>query len=295
MVKWLRRALPALACLALAGCLLQPGKFDSALDLRKDGSFTFTYKGQIYMLALSKIADMASKADGQEAFAPQPCEDEDFRERTCTADELAKQKHDWEDEKAKKQQEDKKNAETMRAMLGGIDPADPAAAKELADRLRHQAGWRTVNYLGDGLFEVDFSLSSKLTHDFAFPVIERFPMSDAFVVATLRADNSVRIEATGLTGQSTANPMQGAMGGLLGAAAASDGAKTDGANAKAPKDAAVPNIPEVDGTFRVVTDGDILANNTDEGPHPDPGGKVLQWRVTKRTQSAPMALVRLAP
>ena len=113
-----------------------------------------------------------------------------------------------------------------------------------------------------------------------------------FLMATLRADNSVRIEATGFTGQSTTNPMQGAMGGMLGAAAASDAAK----NGDAANDAsASPNVPDIDGTFRIVTDGDILANNTDEGPQAGPGGKVLQWRITKRTTAAPMALVRLAP
>jgi hypothetical protein len=291
MLKWFRRALPALACLALTGCFLQPGKFDSALDLRKDGSFTFTYKGQIYMLALSKIADMASKAEAGTEFTPETCYDDDLNERKCTADELAEQKRNWEEQKANKAKEDKNNAEMMRAMLGGIDPADPEAAKEMADRLRHQAGWRSVNYVGDGLFEVDFSLSSKLTHDFAFPVIERFPMSNVFLMATRRADNSVRIEATGFTGQSATNPMQGAMGEMLGAAAASDAAK----NGEAAKDAATLDIPDIDGTFRIVTDGDILANNTDEGPQAGAGGKILQWRITKRTTAAPMALVQLAP
>jgi hypothetical protein len=58
---------------------------------------------------------------------------------------------------------------------------------------------------------------------------------------------------------------------------------------------ASPNVPDIDGTFRIVTDGDILANNTDEGPQAGPGGKVLQWRITKRTTAAPMALVRLVP
>lgn len=290
MFKWFRRVIPAFACLALTGCFLQPGKFDSTLDLRKDGSFTFSYKGQIYMLALSKIADMASKAEaGNAEFTPDTCYDDDLNERKCTADELAEQKRTWDEEKANKAKEDKNNAEMMRAMLGGIDPSDPEAAREMADRLRHQAGWRTVNYVGDGLFEVDFSLSSKITHDFAFPVIERFPMSNVFLMATRRADSSVRIEATGFTGQSASNPMQGPMGSMLGAAAASDAAK-NGETANA-----ALNVPDIDGTFRIVTDGEILANNTDEGPRAGPGGKVLQWRITKRTTAAPMALVRLTP
>lgn len=289
MAKWFRRALPALACLALTGCFLQPGKFDSTLDLRKDGSFTYSYKGQIYMLALSKLADLAAKTD--ETFTPQACHDDDFNDRKCTAAELADQKRSWEEERKNKKAEDEKNAEAMRAMLGGIDPADPAAAKELADRLRHQAGWRAVNYVGDGLFEVDFALSSKLTHDFVYPTIERFPMANAFVMANRRADGTVRIDAPGFTAQSSTNPMQGPMGSMLGAAALSDAAKKDGAAG----DAASLGIPEIDGTFRIVTDGEVLANNTDEGPQAGTGGKVLQWRITKRTQAAPMALVRIAP
>jgi hypothetical protein len=293
MFKWFRRAVvPALACLALTGCFLQPGKFDSTLNLRKDGSFTFAYKGQIYLLALSKVADMAMKAEaGDDKFVADSCYDDDLNERTCTADELAGQKSAWENAKKAKAQENQKNTEMMRAMLGGIDPADPAAAKELAERLRHQAGWRSVSYVGDGLFEVDFALSSKLTHDFIFPTIERFPMANAFVTADRRADGTARIEAPAFTGQSATNPMQGALGGMLGAAAASGAAKDGAENA----DVASLGIPEIDGTFRIVTDGEILANNTEEGPQASPGGKVLQWHVTKRTTAAPMALVRLAP
>jgi hypothetical protein len=56
---------------------------------------------------------------------------------------------------------------------------------------------------------------------------------------------------------------------------------------------AVPPIPEMDGTFRIVTDGRILANNTDEGPTQGPGGQILEWRVNARTEAAPMALIQL--
>ena len=50
----------------------------------------------------------------------------------------------------------------------------------------------------------------------------------------------------------------------------------------------------MEGTFRIVTDGEILANNTDEGPQASAGGQVLEWTINKRTQAAPMALVRIA-
>jgi hypothetical protein len=49
----------------------------------------------------------------------------------------------------------------------------------------------------------------------------------------------------------------------------------------------------MNGTFRIVTDGQILANNTDEGPQSSPEGQVLEWTVNKRTEASPMALIQL--
>ena len=289
--RFWRAAWPALVCLALAGCFLQPGKFDSELDLHKDGTFTYTYKGQIYMLALSKLAEAAAKEDaGKSEFAPQECYGDGSKARPCTANELADQKREWQDNRQAKLKEDQKNAEAMRAMLGGIDPSDPKTAMELADRLRRQAGWRQVDYVGDGLFNVDFALTSRITHDFAFPTVEQFPMNNFFVVVTRRQDASVRIEAPGFSAQNSGNPMQSmvaAMTGSLAVQPAPDAAKT--ANAKPVQ------LPEMDGTFRLVTDGQILANNTDEGPKAGTGGQVLQWVVNTRSKVAPMALVKLAP
>ena len=54
--------------------------------------------------------------------------------------------------------------------------------------------------------------------------------------------------------------------------------------------------PQVDmrqpeGTFRVVTDARILANNTDEGPVTDPRGQMLVWKIGSNTAAAPTALI----
>jgi hypothetical protein len=51
--------------------------------------------------------------------------------------------------------------------------------------------------------------------------------------------------------------------------------------------------PDIEGTFAVVTDGEILANNTDEGPAADPRGKKLVWQVDRATATPPTALIRL--
>jgi hypothetical protein len=274
-------ALAAAASLALSACILSPGAFEATLDLRREGRFTFTYEGQIYLLALSKLAEMSSRAQAGGDFAATPCWDDEFNNRECTDDEIAEQRETWEAAAEERRTRAEKDAATMRQMLGGIDPADPRAAEELAARLRRQEGWKRVGYRGDGLFEVTFSLTSTLGHDFAFPTIERFPLTNAFVLANVRQGGAVRVEAPGFAAQGGGNPFQSMLAGM--AAAGATSAAGD----------AMPQFPEMDGTFRIVTDGRILANNTDEGPRSGAEGQILEWRVNKRTETAPMALIQL--
>jgi hypothetical protein len=274
-------ALALLASLALSACLLSPGTFDATLDVRRDGRFTFSYQGQIHLIALSKLAEMSNRPASDGDFVETPCWDDDLNDRKCTEEELAEQREAWEASAEDRKARAEREAEMMRQVLGGIDPADPKAAEELAERLRRQEGWKRVEYRGDGLFEVDFALSSTLGHDFAFPTFERFPMTNPFVLATVRQGRAVRVEAPGFAAQGGSNPFQSFVG-LAAIGAAADG-NSD----------AVPRIPEINGTFRIVTDGQILANNTDEGPRATPDGQVLEWQVTKRTETAPSALIQL--
>ncbi|WP_296678711.1 hypothetical protein [Novosphingobium sp.] len=265
--------------LLLAACLLAPGKFVSTLDLRRDGHFSFTYVGQISMLGLSKLADLDRKNAGP--FAAQPCFDDDDNEtkRECTKAEIDEQRTRWDADQKAAAAKSKKDAEQAKAIFGGIDPTSPRAAEEMAERLRKQAGWKTVIYKGDGLFEVDFAIAGIIDHDFAFPTIERFPMANAFVVINRRADGSVRIDAPGF---GPASGSGNAMGSFA-AMAAMDKAKGD---AKVP-------LPEMDGTLTIITDGKILANNTEEGPVIGTTGQMLKWIVTPRSGAAPTALVML--
>lgn len=278
--------LAAAAAFALSACIVSPGAFQATLDLRRDGQFTFTYDGEIYLIALSQLAEMANRAEtADDEFIAQPCySEEEFEERPCTDEEVAEQRRDWEEQAATRKAAAEREAEAMKAMLGGIDPSDPEAAEELAERLRRQEGWKQVEYKGDGLFQVEFALTSRLGHDFAFPTFERFPMSNSFVIANLRQGNVVRIEAPGFTVQGGGNPFQGMMTGMAGVFEAASVA--EGADAP-------PKFPTMEGTFRIVTDGEILANNTDEGPNTAAGGQVLEWDINRRTQSPPMALIRL--
>lgn len=269
------------ASVALSACVLWPGSFESTLDLRRDGRFTFSYQGEIHLLALSKLADMARETEQDEEFIAAACWDEDYNDRECTAEEVAEQREAWEAEAEDRRARAERDAESMRRLLGGIDSASPQAAEELVTRLRRQEGWKQVEYRGDGLFVVDFSITSRFGHDFAFPTIERFPLANAFVIANARQGRTVRIEAPGFSTQGGSNPFQGMPElAALGAAAASEGSEFSA-------------IPEMNGTFRIVTDGSILANNTDEGPCTSAEGQVLEWRINRRTDTAPMALIQL--
>ncbi len=265
--------------LALGACMLSPGKFSAELDLRKTGAFRFSYTGEIHVLALSKLAEaMQGKAGANATFTAQPCfASEGSRERPCSAQELAGQKENWADQQRAASTRKTREAESMKSMFGGIDPADPRAAEELAARLRRQAGWRKVMHRGDGLFDIEFVIEGRLDHDFAFPTIERFPSANPFVQVMARADGTVRIDAPGFAPAAAGEPYRGWMQ----AAALSEG------NQRAPQ------LPEMDGTFVITTDANVLANNTDLGPQAFTTGQRLEWRVTQRSQAAPTALLRL--
>lgn len=273
-------AAAAVMSLLLAACLLSPGKFVSNLDLRKDGRFSFTYTGQISMLGLSKIAEMGRSKSAP--FKADTCyKDDEVTERPCTDAELAKQKEDWTKEQANAAEKAKKDGEEAKALFGGIDPTSPKAAEEMADRLRKQAGWKSVIYKGDGLYDVDFAISGRIDHDFAFPTIERFPMANAFVTVIRRADGSVRVDAPGFGPSGGSGNAMGSLAALAAMDKAKDGEKLP--------------VPEMDGTFTVTTDGEILANNTDDGASKGSGGQTLSWKVSPRSSAAPTALVRLKP
>lgn len=288
-----RRAMAAVLAaglsLLLAACLISPGRFASTLDIRKDGRFSYSYSGEIYVLGLSKLAELGRRGKDAAVFEASTCYKGDaMDEHPCTSEELAQQKADWEADRKAKAAKDKRDGEMAKAMLGGLDPTDPKAAEEFAARLRRQAGWNSVVYKGDGLYQVDFAISGRLDHDFTYPTIERFPMANAFVTLVRRADGSIRLDAPGF------GPASGGGGMSNFAQLAAMGAAMDKAGKDDKDGGGVPGLPQLEGTFTFTTDAEVLANNTDEGPQVVPGGQKLEWKVSPRTTNAPTALVRLA-
>jgi hypothetical protein len=268
--------------LLLAGCLLLPGKFASDIDVRKDGTFTFNYKGELYFMPLAdpKAGEEVQGANPAIVDVPESCYDEEtIEERPCTKDELAKREADMAAQEKAAADKKEKDAAMTRAMLGGIDPSDPKAAEAFADRLLRQPGWKSVVYKGDGLFDVEYSLTARLDHDFVFPTIEKMSGVSPFVTIVRRNDGSVRIEAPGFSSGPASSPMAAFMQAM------SEGT--------GPKPKVEGKLPVPQGTFAIVTDAEILANDTDEGPKADAGGKRLSWKIDAQTQAAPTALLKL--
>ena len=272
-------AMATLLSLALAACFVMPGKFLATLDLRKDGTFTYTYKGEILVIGLTKMAEMIMAADKAKPFEQMPCyKDDGDTERDCTKDEIAQQKKDWEADQQAKVEKSARDRETFKKAFGGVDPNDPKAAEELAQRLRGQNGWKSVIYKRNGTYEVDVAISGRLDYDMAFPSIEKMPGVVPFLVANRRANGEVRIDSPLMQAAALSMPMGNAAQTIM--------------QSKMPA-ADLPDFPMANGHFTLTTDAVILANNTEHGPKVIATGKQLDWDVSGHNPIPPYALIGL--
>jgi hypothetical protein len=283
--------LVAAACLALAGCILLPGKFASTLDLRSDGTFTFTYDGQMLFLPMSD--EFANKEPGDapvddaavDAAAEPYCYDEEtFEERACSEEEKAERLREDEEMRAAIAKSEKERNEQLVRLFAGIDPKDPEAGSKFAAQLERQAGWESVVYRGNGVFDVKYRITSRIDHDFAFPSIEGMNFIPPFVQVSRRDGGTVRVNAPGYSAQAVTSGLSPAFllfGQGMGATDPMAG-NTD-----------EEMMQFIDGSFIVTTDGEVLANNTDEGPVARGSDKALEWKINSVSSQAPTALIRI--
>ena len=286
-MKTILRLIAALGLpMFLTGCFLVPGLFTSNLDLRKDGTFTFAYSGEI----IFQTPDEAMKDSKPEVWSDdkascsgpvpgakpvtngeEPSSDEN---RACTRAELTQKKKDWDSEQ--KAAADKKLKDSQQfAALFGYNPSDDTANQKFAAQLMKYDGWKSVVYKGKGMFQVDYRITGKLAYDFIFPT---FPQGDfiiPFVQLRKRDQGSVAVTAQALIG-----------GGMRGLAAKM---KMMGA----PDAGDMPQSSRTKGVFTVITDGEILTNNTDNGPANVPAGRALSWSIDSSSEKVPEALIRV--
>lgn len=226
----------ALACalpLMLTSCLLVPGKFTSALTIHADRTFTFTYVGQVI------ASDPSEGMTSDEKLKPDATPEE-------RAEFASKAK-----EKAQKARErESKN-------------------REIAAALAKEAGYRSVVYKGNGLFEVNYAVTGLLTTNFTYPFNSDAEVMIPFVALEVRKDGTVRMRA----------PAFGKAGNPAGGSAAMP----------------MMNDPssKAEGTFTLTTDAEIVMQNQEEGPKQAGSDKVITWTVGELKKDAPTAVLRM--
>lgn len=262
MHHWTKRLLTIAAPVLLTGCLWGPGKFNSDLTLKKDGSFALDYRGEI---VLQLPPDAGTSGPWKDDMAK--CQT-GGKDRTCTAAEIASQKAEHDKKAATKRQETEQMAKVF-----GLPGLDDASNRAFAAKLTKYAGWRSVTYRGNGVFDVDYHFEGRATQDFLFPALPDNDLIIPFIAIRRRADGSVLVTAPALTGGA-------------GALAARAGASGADATKGAP-------ISRAQGRFTVITDGEILTNNSEDGAAPHAVGRQLHWDVNSASSRIPETLIRL--
>lgn len=277
MHHWTRRLFALSAPLLLTGCLWGPGKFTSDLMLRKDGSFILDYRGEIVLRlppdaeseawkpTMAKCFEGGAKTLGG-AVIVEPGSSPS-KERPCTPPEVASQKADYQKRAAEKRKENEQMAKVF-----GLPGLDDASNRAFATKLMKYAGWRSVTYRGHGLFDVVYHFEGRATQDFLFPALPDNNLVVPFIALRRRSDGSVLVTASAFTGGS--GPMSGAMAGA--------GEMGKGGP-----------VSRAEGRFTIVTDGEILTNNSEDGPASHAMGRQLHWDVVSASTKIPEALIRL--
>ncbi len=282
MKSWGKLIAVAALPLMLTGCLWGPGKFTSELALNKAGTFALDYRGEIMM----QIPD--------DKPVPVPWEDsmirchEDGRIerrvgqdeavpaddiRPCTPVEIASERAKYQKEEADKLAQHALKSEQMAKMFG-LPGMEDETNRRLAATLMKHAGWRSVTYKGKGVFDVDYHFEGRLTQDFAFPMMPDSNFVVPFIMLRRRNDGSVVVTAPALTGGSGPFTAQAKLMGLP-----SKGPDTP--------------VSHAQGRFSVTTDGEILTNNSEEGPVTAQGRRQLHWDVGPSSAKVPETMVRL--
>jgi hypothetical protein len=238
--RWGRLALVLLAPLFLFGCILTPGKFVSTLSIGKNRNFVFTYKGEV--IAIDPTSEFTKGLNSKSTGS-----DDDSKESSKLADDAA------EEPKSADKSED---IERKR--------------RAIAEALTKEAGYRSVAYLGNGKFLIDYEAKGILTHSFVFPYNIDAEIIFPFVAIEVRANNTVRLNAPGFGNESSANNKSGLPGG-------------GGEVSK-----------QLDGEFTLDTDAEIVSQNNEDGATKKDGRSIIKWRATPLTKAAPSAVLRVA-
>ena len=155
----------------------------------------------------------------------------------------------------------------------GLPGSDEASNRKFAATMMKYKGWRSVAYQGKGVFLVDYHAEGSLAQDMVFPMIPDADLIVPFIAMRRRVDGSVLVSAPAFTGGSGPFGTRAKMMGMPD--------KSDGPQSRA------------HGRFTIVTDGEILTNNSEDGAALHARGRQLKWDVDAASTKLPEALVKL--
>lgn len=250
-----RLALALCAPFLLVGCILTPGKFTSTLSVSADRSFTFTYKGEVIAVDMGDEMGKMGAPSSSEGSDMEGQESSDYQS----------------------------DAMLIPVGWGGDDAkADAATTKAdterkrraIAEALAKEAGYKSVQYVGEGKYIIDYAITGRLDHNFVYPYNLDAEIIFPFIAIELRKNGAVRVKAPAFGDEKTAG--KDSMGGMGGAG--------DDKTAKLR-----------DGTFTLDTDAEIVSQNNEDGVQTVGGRKTIVWKVTPLSQAAPTAVLKMRP
>lgn len=286
---WSKLAFVAAAPLLLTGCLWGPGMFQSELTIDRSGTFVLDYRGEVIlqmpsdsnpsapwkndMVRCRKDGGVERVASGAKSFDDDEANEENADLRPCTAAELASEKARYEKEEADRiARKSQENSEM--AKMFGLQGSDEESNRAFAAKLMKQVGWKSVKYKGNGTYDVVYRFEGSASQDYVFPLMPDSDLLIPFVIIRPRGDGSVMVSAPAFTGSSGPLGARARMAGL-------PDKSGDGPKSRA------------EGRFAIVTNGEILTNNSEDGPASHAGGRRLLWEVGAASEKVPEALIRL--
>jgi hypothetical protein len=175
------------------------------------------------------------------------------------------------DQTAKEECEPGKNcdAASVAAAKAKTLAEDEAKLKAIGAALAKESGYRSVQYVGERKFRVDYQISGKLDRAFLYPFNSDGAALYPWIAVELRQDGTARVKAPGFGDEGSA------MGPVTGT----------------PLDEA----QQREGTFTLTTDAEIVMQNEEGGAQPSAGGtKTMVWHVTPTSHAVPTAILRFA-
>ena len=277
--------MPMLKILALFGmtfcltsCIYASGRFVSSLDIRNDGTFSFSYKGEIILETPEGQQSSSQNMkvwDDKRAFCGVDAQNV---ARQCSAEEIDALRFEWEaEQKLYGTKLDSDSAEIIR--IFGIDPRSESSFQPFVDELKKQKGWKKVSYLGKGVFDVEYAISGRLDHDFMFPVFPKFSMLDTFVIIRVGQSDTLHIATPGLAGGSTR-----ALAALVGNKSMSND---------------IPKTWRTFGVFTLTTDATIKSQNSgsvvveEAGGSPGVSNRKVSWTINETATQPADAWIKL--